>query len=89
MLMLRLMNALYLDGYKSLWDKYHDPYREIYQKERHWAYENYKEYFRRAFRAHDFTTCMILRKAKRQWDYITLYNIMVDMDNDLDAIITI
>ena len=86
MLACLLRSFLYLDGYKSLWAKYKDPYRH-YRTERHWAIDNYRQYFNRAFKAFDFTTCGVLRYLKRNQNYIALYNVMVDMDNNLDAII--
>ena len=82
-------NLLYLDNYKSLWDKYHDKYRETYKNVRTWVYNNYDEYFRRAWKEHDFRQLIAMRRAKKEGDYIQLYNLMIDMDGDLDGQIII
>ena len=85
MLTLKLLDFFYLDNYANLWDKYHDPFRFKSQNERSWAYANYKEYFNRAWKEKDFRLMIALRRAKRDYDYITLYNLMIDMDGDLDG----
>ena len=87
MLITLLGNLLYLDGYKSLWEKYHDTCRERYRTERHWAIDNYRRYFNRALHERDFNTCIALRKAKADRDYIAMHNIMVDMDGELEMLI--
>ena len=85
MLALRLLDLLYLDGYKSLWDKFHDPYREQWKEQRHWVYAHYKEYMGYMFKAHAFQYMLAMRRAKAIGDYVSLYNIMIDWDGDLDG----
>lgn len=82
MIALWLMDIFYLDGYKTLWAKYHDKNRERYRYEREWAYANYGEYIHRAWQKHNFRQMMNLRRAKRSGDYIWLYNLMIDWDGD-------
>lgn len=84
MLFLKLMNLFYLDNYKTLLAKYKDPYREIFQSQRQWAYDNYKEYFKRALKEQGLQTAFIMRQLKRSGNYIRLYNIMLDVDGDIE-----
>lgn len=76
MLMLRLLDALNLDGYRNLWDKFHDEGRELYRPERYWVNENYKEVFSDMFRRMKFKKCAEMRRAKKRGEYLTLYYIM-------------
>lgn len=76
MLMLRILDALNLDGYKSLWDKFHNEGREVYRPERYWVNENYKAVFGDMFRHMRFKKCLEMRRAKRTGEYLTLYYTM-------------
>ena len=76
MLMLRVLDALNLDGYRSLWDKFHDEGRELYRPERYWVNEGYKETFTHMFKHLQFKKCLEMRKAKRDGEYLTLYYMM-------------
>lgn len=76
MLMLKLLDALNLDGYSSLWDKFHDEGRDLYRSERYWANENYKSVFADAFAHFQFKICLQMRAAKARNEYLTLYYIM-------------
>ena len=81
MLMLKLMDILYLDGYKSLWDKYHDPDRDLFREQRHAAYNNYRYYYNLAFRNMDFKTMFRMRRAKKRGDYLELFEIEMQIEN--------
>lgn len=76
MLMLKVLDALNLDGYRSLWDKFHDEGREVYRPERYWVNENYKVMFAFMFRHLQFKKCAEMRRAKRNGEYLTLYYMM-------------
>lgn len=80
MLMLQLLNVLNLDGYRSLWDKYHDDFREDFREERYYAYNNYRYYMNLCLQRLDFKTMIRLRKAKRDQDYIELYQIEMEIE---------
>ena len=87
-ILFKIMCIFDLDGYPNLIAKYKDPYRDQYREQRTWAYDNYKEYLKEARMNKDRDTFKVLKDTYKTKDYISLYNIMVDMDGDLDAIIT-
>ena len=76
MLMLRVLDVLNLDGYRSLWDKFRDEGRELYRPERYWVNENYKAVFGDMFRHMQFKKCLEMRQAKSKGEYLTLYYMM-------------
>lgn len=76
MFMLRVLDALNLDGYRSLWDKFHDEGREVYRPERYWVNENYRSVFGDMFHHLRFKKCLEMRRAKRNREYLTLYYMM-------------
>lgn len=75
MLILKILDFFYLDGYKSLWDKYHDPDRELFEEERHSAYNNYKYYMGICSKNKDFKMMLRMRRAKKEGDYLELYDL--------------
>ena len=88
-IILQLFSFLDCTYYPNLWVKYHDPYRRRYKVEREYAYSYYKEYLSEAWAAHDFQQVRALKGAKRDWDYIQLYNLMMDWDGNIDDEITL
>ena len=81
-MMLRLMNLLYLDGYTSLAAKYADPYREEFREERRWVAENYRDYINAAIYYQYYTVALAMRRARKKNDYLTLYRIMKEYNNE-------
>lgn len=85
MLMLKLLDLLYLDGYRSLLSKYSDKFRDDFRDERHWVLDNYRLYMGAMFRQHDFRGMLALRKAHAQEDFITQYQLMAAFDGEESA----
>lgn len=69
--------------YPSIIAKYLDKDRLKYTTERAWVHNNFKEYLGRALREQGFTTWKLLINAWWKYDYITMYNIMQDLDEYL------
>lgn len=81
----RAMDILDLDCYTTLSEKYRDPDRDVFRKERHFAYSNYSQYLRQIIIARDFEYARQLRRVKREHDYLTLYYMEQAWDGDIQA----
>ena len=75
---------LHAEYYPSLWAKYHDPDYYRYMEERAFAYDNYKHYIKRAVQEQGLITWWLMRKAKKRYDYKTLYNLEQDIDGHIE-----
>lgn len=76
-----LLELLNLDGYTCLWDKYHDPYREEFARERRWVDYNFTWYLSRA----DKEVRRKMKKARADSDYISCYWLMLSLDGNRTA----
>jgi len=74
-----------LDNYPTLWDKYHDPDREVFREVRNYAYENYRMCMSSMIHAHQFREAWKLRRVRKHWDYLTLYYMELAWDGDVFA----
>lgn len=77
MLMMKLLDVLYLDGYRSLWDKYHDN-SGFTPAEHRFCVENYHDVMSSMFKAFQFRRCGQLRKAYRANDWGTIYEMILE-----------
>ena len=66
--------------YRSVSEKRADPDRYKYQTERREVYERYKEYLRRGLKEQGINTYLALFKARYEYDYKSMYNIIVDIE---------
>lgn len=79
------MDFIDLDGYATLWDKYRDKERDVFRYERHFAYDNYKDYLRQMLQARNFESARQLRWTMWRMDYLTLYYMEMAWDGDCYA----
>ena len=79
---LSIMDFFDPDGYLTYFEKYSDPDRDLLRYERLYSYDNYQYYMELAFSEHKKALAKAMRKAKRRYDYITLYTIEMMLDGD-------
>ena len=79
------IDILDLDCYSTLSEKFRDTDREVFQDERHFAYNNYSQYLRQIIVARDFECARQLWRVKREHDYLTLYYMEQAWDGDTQA----
>lgn len=77
------------DHYATQRQKYTDPFREELREERYYAAENYKSTLRDMLRNGDYRRYIELHRAACEWDYILVYNTILDYYGDIDGQITI
>lgn len=77
MLMMKLLDVLYLDGYRSLWDKYHDR-SGLTSAEHDYCVDNYKSVLNDMFKHFQFRRCAELRRAYRNNDWSTIYEMILE-----------
>lgn len=88
-LYLKLLDFLYLDRYGDLIEKYSDPARDLLRPQRYWVSDHYKEYLTLCedYIIPTMDKYQLIREMKKAWadgDYLSLYNIMKDMDGNAD-----
>lgn len=77
MIMMKLLDVLYLNGYRSLWDKYHDR-SGLTSAEHLLCVDKYREVMTSMFKACQFRRCGQLRKAYRDNDWGTIYEMILE-----------
>lgn len=83
-LFIQMVNLMDCTNYPNLIAKYRDENRIKYADARNYAYTYYKEYIQEAWHERDFTQLLALKRARKAWDYIQLYNLMLDWDGDIE-----
>lgn len=76
-MMLMLLDFLYLDGYRSLYDKYHDK-SGLTRAEHDFCVIYRKQVESEMFRAFKFRKCLELKRAYKNNDWNTVYEILLE-----------
>lgn len=74
-----LLEILCLDGYTSLWDKYHDPDRELLADVRHFVLDNWNHYYEQA----NDSTRAALDVALYDYNWQEAKEIMLDLEAEM------